>query len=320
VIPQFEEEFGITVVSQGGTGSENANRMMAERKAGIFSVDAWVTGTTTPQSLLIPNNLLVPLEPLLIHPDVLDVSNWFDNRLWWSDKSLIYTLGYAANGGKRSAIAWNTDELSTEEAQTVKSWQDFLDPKWTGKLAAVEPWSTGQGNNAAWMYQNMGPDFWSRMISEVDLEIYTDQRTASEAVALGKQVACLMGCGRQVSDLTKEGLPIERYWPTALSEGLTISTGGSNIMSVDNPPHPAAMQLFINWLLLQPAQHTLEESTGNNSIRIDTTKEGVMDVNRLYEDVTYANPCCDPKYTAEFDEAWANLQTIREDFLAGKLN
>ena len=316
VIPLFEEKFGISVTSQGGTGSENANRMMAEREANIFSVDAWVTGTTTPTSLLIPNNMLVPVMPLLIHPDVLDTSNWFQDRLWLSDPSLTYTLGYSANGGRNSAFAWNTEEVSEDDLTSVQSYWDFVeDPRWKGRLASAEPWGTGQGNSAAWVYLEVGPDYWHRLLREQDLVVYSDQRQAAEAVALGKQHICLLGCGRVVNALTSEGLPIERYFPHAVKEGLTISTGGSNIMSVDNPPNPAAMQLFVNWLLTQEAQQVLETSTGYNSLRVDTTKEGVLPENILYEDVSYGNPCCDPKYTSQFETAWANLQALREDWL-----
>ena len=147
--------------------------------------------------------------------------------------------------------------------------------------------------------------------------VYPDQRTAAEAVALGKQHVCMLGCGRQTQTLESEGLPITRYWPHAMEEGLTISTGGSNVMAVDQPPNPAAMQLFVNWLLTQEAQQVLEDSTGYNSLRVDTTKEGVLPENKLYDDITYANPCCDPKYYTNFDTAWAELQVLREDWLQG---
>ncbi len=318
VIPLFEENFGISVTSQGGTGSENANRMMAEREANIFSVDAWVTGTTTPRSLLIPNNMLVPIEPLLIHPDVLDTSKWFQGRLWLSDPDLTYTLGYSANGGRQSAFAWNTENVTEEDLAATQSYWDFVeDERWHGRLASAEPWGTGQGNNASWVHIEVGPDFWRRLLRERDLVVYSDQRQAAEAVALGKQDICLLGCGRVVNDLTSEGLPIERYFPHAMKEGLTISTGGSNVMAVDRPPNPAAMQLFINWLLTLEAQEVLETSTGNNSLRIDTTKTGVEPDNVLYEDIAYANPCCDPKYYTNFDTAWAELQVLREDWLQG---
>ena len=167
--------------------------------------------------------------------------------------------------------------MSEDDLASVQSFWDFVeDPRWKDRLASAEPWGTGQGNAAAFHYIEVGPDFWHRLLREQDLVVYSDQRQAAEAVALGKQDICLLGCGRVVNSLTAEGLPIERYFPHAVEEGLTISTGGSNVMSVDQPPHPAAMQVFINWLLTQEAQEVLETSTGNNSLRIDTTKTGVL--------------------------------------------
>ena len=72
VYNEFSRKFGIeTVISYGG-GSEQATRMLAERKGGIFAVDVGHVGANTLNRRLLPAGAMAPMEPILVLPEVKD--------------------------------------------------------------------------------------------------------------------------------------------------------------------------------------------------------------------------------------------------------
>ncbi len=74
LIPEFEKKFGIKWINSSGSSSQQAGRVLAERRAGRFSLDVWMGGARTSQTRLQPAGALTPVKPLLIHPEVLDQS------------------------------------------------------------------------------------------------------------------------------------------------------------------------------------------------------------------------------------------------------
>ncbi len=72
----FTKKFGITIQTDGGSGSSRATRILAERNAGRYTVDVGLISVAGTTRRLVPAGALVPLPPLLIHPEVTDTSNW----------------------------------------------------------------------------------------------------------------------------------------------------------------------------------------------------------------------------------------------------
>ena len=70
MIPEFEKRFGIKWINSTGSSSQQASRVLAERRAGRFSLDIWMGGARTSQTRLLPAGALTPVKPLLIHPEV----------------------------------------------------------------------------------------------------------------------------------------------------------------------------------------------------------------------------------------------------------
>ena len=73
----FGEKFSIEMVVSSGSGTAQANRVLAERQAGSYLVDILFVGPTSANERLIPGEALDPLAEPFIHPDVLDTSLWY---------------------------------------------------------------------------------------------------------------------------------------------------------------------------------------------------------------------------------------------------
>ena len=82
-IDAFQENFGIEIVSATGSSRQQADRVLAERAAGVYSLDVWTGGLSTTNTRLVPEGALTDLRPLLIHPDVLDGDSWYFGDLFW---------------------------------------------------------------------------------------------------------------------------------------------------------------------------------------------------------------------------------------------
>src|SRR6185295_13372728 len=66
-----------------GKGSDHAQRIVAERRAGKYLADLMMGGSSTYASFA--PGTLEPLKPLLILPDVNDSNNWFDGKFHFAD-------------------------------------------------------------------------------------------------------------------------------------------------------------------------------------------------------------------------------------------
>ena len=72
----FEERFGIKVVVSVGSGSAQANRILAEQTAGRYLADVFYSGEATSTTRMVPGGALDPIPDLLVHPEVTDQSLW----------------------------------------------------------------------------------------------------------------------------------------------------------------------------------------------------------------------------------------------------
>ena len=109
IIPEFEAEFGIKWVNSTGSSRQQWDRVQAERAAGKFELDVWTGGLNTSINRLLPGGALTPIKPLLIHPDILDESLWFEGHFWADpDQDKVFAYGGSAQG---APITYNTDLL-----------------------------------------------------------------------------------------------------------------------------------------------------------------------------------------------------------------
>ncbi len=278
----FGEQFGIDVTITGGSGSQHAPRIAAERQAGRYEVDVVILGRTTVGERLAEPGFMTPIKDQLFHPDALDPSKWWMNRFWYREPEGVepkYTLAFAVVARPNPLTpSYNTELVSEEDIAAINSVWDFLDDKWTGKWIALSPLDSGSHGSVSEVYAHpeMGPEWLTRFYSkELDVAFVGDVRTIVDGIALGGYAftAFAQGAGNILMILAAEGVPAAG-WTKNLKEGGGVSTTSSlaRIGVMDRPPNPNAAKLFLNWFLTlegQTAYQTVFGSIPNPSLRED---------------------------------------------------
>src|ERR1044071_3079368 len=156
-------------------GSEHGARVMTERRAGKYLVDLFIDGVVTPIQVYLKANILEPIRPALILPEVTDESKWWEGKHHYADPDGKYIFIFQGNvhGGEN---AYNTKSVNPKE---IKSYWDFvLEPGQCKEGAFVGP-SQGGVNlfknaphpNAAkiainWLLSREGQDAYQRMFAQ----------------------------------------------------------------------------------------------------------------------------------------------------------
>lgn len=283
VFDAFTAEFGIEASVGRGSGREGANRMLAEREAGVYQMDIIITGLGTLRDRLLPSGAMAPVKELLFHPDVIDQSLWRDGKHRYVDPEQRYFFVFSASAGS-SGIHYNTDLV--DPAEITSRW-DLLDPKWDGKIISTHPTQfAGLEAGRAWMYYNpdLGPDFLRQIYASGHLTLVTTDRELVDGLAAGAfHLAFEAGpAGREITAIAALGLPVASL-DKEMTEGGRIGVGGTGTLAVVNrAANPNAQKLFSNWLLTQATMDLLNRTLADRqSLRADVSNEPINPEDRL---------------------------------------
>lgn len=289
IFKNFEDKFGIrTVVSTGG-GGKQADRLLAERRAGKSEVDVIMAGGTTAVTRLVPNGVLDPIAPVLFRPDVVDTSRWFKGKHLYSDPEEKYVLAFSGTADAAPMVVrFNSEKLPIEEASKIGSVWKFLDKRFAGQIAALPPTIAGAGGTyfVAMVHPDLGEKYLRRFYDpELKVTFTEDFRQIADGVAKGKYALAMFvgSAGRDIDNLGKKGLPVANF--SSVLKGRLLKerpvVGGSgasnNIMVANQRPHPNATKLFVNWFLSkegQTAMQTTSDRIPDQTFRLDVTERG----------------------------------------------
>ncbi len=258
---QFKKRYGIEVETFTARGSAAVRRMADEFKAGVRYFDVHIGGSSSIVSGLLDEGILEPIEPWLVLTEVKDPKQWWGGYLWVDNaKKYVYTFQ-----AYLSEVIWyNTNLLNPNE---IRSMDDFLNPKWKGKIGYLDPRTPGAGDSTwAFMWQVKGEDYLKKLVAQ-DLYLGRDQRVLAESLAKGR-VAVMIGLSYySYEPFLKAGLPIKAV--PKLKEG-NYGTGGSgNLAILKNSAHPNATKVFVNWLLSHEGQEITSKTLGQATRRLD---------------------------------------------------
>ena len=309
VVDVFQKKFGVTVEVSTGSATDTVNRVLAERKAGKYTMDVALISIREAQQRLLPSGSLVPFTPLLIHPDVLDKSAWYLGRHWYGDKSSNTIFIYHVTKEDKYEYWYNTDKIKEPEITTLKKQTDFFDPRWKGKMIGQ-----GMGDPSgirqmidSYFEPDRGPDWVRTYLLDAGLTFSDDRRILETWLVGGRfPLQPVVTGSEELITLAKKGLPIKQaFLPKQVA---LIRAGGSGccISAFANAPHPNAAKLFANWFLTKEAQtltHTLVPNLDRSSLRNDVPFGEVPPDQRRAPGVEYGFPDADPKFGARQEEA-----------------
>jgi len=280
--PVFREAFQkkypkIKVTTATGRGPELSQRIMSERRAEKFAVDLYISGNISPLTVFHRAKILEPIKPLLVLPDVIDPSGWYEGKHHYDDPENRYIFVF--EGTPRSGeITFNTKLVNPTE---IKSYWDLLSTKWKGKIVSVDPLVSGPISAAQIFFyrqSDLGAEFIRRLHAETDIAIVRSNEQMLDWLSAGKYA---FGIGaRDVDTAMMQGLPLAQFLPGSLKEGSSVTAYNGTLSYFNKAPHPAAAKVAINWLLSREGQTAwldANQRTGGlyDSLREDISKEKV---------------------------------------------
>jgi iron(III) transport system substrate-binding protein len=288
LLRDFKHEYpDINVVSVTGRGNELTARIMAERRASKFIADVYSGGTNSLYNNLYKGKALDPIKPVLILPEVTDLTKWYGKEHRYADPEGKYIFSYIGSASN-SQLAYHTGMVNPKE---FKSYWDVTNPKWKGKIVSLDPRDTGLGATMQFFYYSpeLGPEFLKKFFGGMDITYVKNFRQMTDWLAQGKFAMC-MGC-KDSARAKNQGLPVEDFDTTYWKEGSSFSAGGGSLSLMNQAPHPNAAKVFINWLLSRNGQIALQKlgdpDDPANSRRIDIPKDDIPPENRLHPGVKY---------------------------------
>lgn len=318
VYSQFSRKYGIKMVISYAGGSEHADRILAERRAGIFAVDVGHVGANTVNRRLIPAKAVAPIMPYLMLDEITDPKNWYGERLWFIDEAQQYVLAHSADFERAFVLFVNTKVVKDEDIKALRSPDDLLSDKWRKKVVALSP-NTAQVGNSYFRYTMLpkpfGAEWMERFIKSGAIEFVSNSRLIEDGLAGGKYAIAVFPNAPPLDQMEKQGLPVKRI-EHEFADVPGIMTAGAPTQAVqiyDRAPHPNAAKLFVNWLLSREGMTYVHDHPSNspfarNSLRKDVPKTNVDPATLPEAGVEYYAVDALPEFQSQRDDIMKKVQ------------
>ncbi len=222
--------------------SDATPRLITEQRNNVFAFDAWWGTCTNMNSIAAPADVLSPMPDYLLLPEVKDAASWrLPDMIYTSAKPYVFvhTLSLINQG------AYNADLVPGG----VLTLDKLLDPSLKKKISIRVP-SRPHGGSLmlAQIAKEKGFGFVETLLRTME-PIYVDndrQNTMAvmrgdTAVAIGTAEETVHACHRE------QGCANIKMFPTADMQARGVSV-------LRKPPNPAAVKVFVNWLLSKEGQ------------------------------------------------------------------
>lgn len=280
IFTEFQKDYPeIKATIIHGNSSRISPRLLAERRAGKYLADVYLGGPTSLYSFY-QNKLFDPLTPLLVLPEVVDTSLWWEGKQLYIDPERKHIF---VNEGSVSGftITYNSQLAKATE---FKSYWDMLQPKWKGKIVSLDARDPGFGASElryVYYHPELGGEFIRRLFGEMDVTLSREHQQAMDWVGIGKFALCAFCRDGSATKAKAQGLPVDYVIHHDLKEMPRLRGSASAITLVNRAPHANAAKVFINWFLSRRGQIVYQESHGDrDSLRVDIPKDKVPGAQR----------------------------------------
>lgn len=264
----FRKKFGIEAEIISGRSDEISTRLFQERRAGLFTADAYLEGPTGPLQELIPAGILERLDKVLFLPEVVDEKNW---RYF---NGVFYDKNHFLAGGFTNVMPTITINTKMVRSGEIKNLEDLLDPKWRGKIIIGDP-TIGGGPQITMIgvLLGMGEDYIKKLVEQKPT-VTRDKRLLVEWIARERFPVGIGAWGSVSAEFVAAGAPLDYIVPD--KGAVMFCTAAAGLMN--QTPHPNAAKLFINWILTKEAQEMYAPLTLKASRRVDVSNDWMASI------------------------------------------
>ena len=270
VMDAFEAAYPGITVEQTGFQSSSRDffpRFFQERQAGLYQWDLILVPSTEVIVQAIPQNVVDPVRPLIVNPELLQDSTWQDGfEAGWLDKARQYS--YAITRSRSQALWIDTNQVQDGE---IKSYRDLLDPKWKGKILAGDLRTKGSGYwPGTTLRVKTGSDaIISQLWKDQQPTLSTDARQLTEQVVRGAFPIGLGAVSKSILiDFLAQGQG-KNLKPIPTVEIDYVNSADHVLHYANKAPNPNAARLFVNWVLSKEGSAIYSKNLEDNSRRAD---------------------------------------------------
>lgn len=270
----FKKRYGIELEFVFGRGAELMAKIQNERRANLFLTDVGMLGLATYTTLAKQENITLPIQPLLVLPEVLDPKQYYGGKLPALDKE---GNAFAVALFAMPAYIYNTDVVKPAD---VPALVELASAKWKDKIVLGDPTIPGMGNDwyATTMLVNLGPDKGRQFMKSLapNIAVATrDHRQLTEWVARAKYSIGIGASPSVPPEFIQNGAPVNFL---DLKEARPIATGWGLVNLLKNAPHPKAAQVFVNWLYTLEGTAAFIQGSNYPTARLGASTASILPV------------------------------------------
>jgi iron(III) transport system substrate-binding protein len=286
----FGERYGISVEVTQGRIADLSTKMLAERQAGKYNVDALYQTWSVMDETLLPANALLPVKPALVSPEAINPKKWVDSRILYLDKQKTFLPVI----GRLPAMifTYNTQKLNPHNEP--KTLEELL--KYQGEIQVS---LLGQSGDDAlqWMYWG-GHQKFLKDLGATKPPMVVDLTAGFRSLALGDFTILIGGTQVRLDPLVRSGLPLKAvgFLPKEKPTVGMVTYNAATPALAANAPHPNAAKLFVNWMMGREGGTLAAKAGGNESLRKDVPKD--LSVILSYDRID-SRAYADHRYTIE---------------------
>ena len=281
ILPVFEKRFpGIKINHVDATSDKLVARAITEARGGQTFGDV----------------LQIPLENL---------SHAYDQGLL-ADIELPESTGYpvglkgrfwTASDLQYFIAAWNTNLVKKDEEP--KSYDDFLQPRWKGRLIAEPRDLEMLLAFAKYRFKSdeKAIEYWKKIAAQ-NVEFHKGHSQLAELLVAGQAAACLTCYSHHYPRRIKKGAPVDYM----LTEGVG-SINGTAIFK--NAPHPKTALLFARWISSEEGQKVMSEGGRTPA------HPKVEPVEKTRPEKSYFISVADIKEFPKYEKIWKEIFRLR---------
>lgn len=241
MVEAFEAKYpGVKVTIAGGTSPDLLLKVLNEAKAGVYMADV-----ITPARIdkLKQADLLATYAPEVAK----DFPTEFKDTGGQWTSLLLYVYGTAIN-----------TEL-VKAGEEPDSLEDYLDPRWKGKLAWASMLTpvTGPGFAAA-IFQRIGEEkgseYLTKLAAQEMISVPTNQRVVLDQLIAGQYPVALLMFQHHVFTSAEKGAPV-KWIPTD-----PVIKATEEIVLLKHAPHPNAGKLLLEFVLSEEGAKIISDA------------------------------------------------------------